>query len=85
MKAARGAFIVLEGPDKSGKSTQAALLAKSLKRRKIPYLRTRERRNFLRRSNPQRSAQPDIESSLAELLLMKPREPSTLGKNCCPR
>src|SRR5882672_4768513 len=37
-----GKFIVLEGPDKSGKSTQAALLVKHLSRRKIRFLHTRE-------------------------------------------
>lgn len=38
----RGTFIVLEGPDKSGKSTQAALLARALRSRGIPLLHTRE-------------------------------------------
>ncbi len=42
MKPKRGIFIVLEGPDKSGKSTQAALLARHLQRQKIPFLHTRE-------------------------------------------
>ena len=39
---AKGAFIVLEGPDKSGKSTQAALLADFLRAKKIPFVHTRE-------------------------------------------
>jgi len=39
---ARGAFVVLEGPDKSGKSTQAALLARRLRSRGVPFLHTRE-------------------------------------------
>ncbi|MHB2025994.1 MAG: dTMP kinase [Elusimicrobiota bacterium] len=38
----KGAFIVLEGPDKSGKSTQAALLVRRLRARKVPVLHTRE-------------------------------------------
>ena len=38
----RGRFIVLEGTDLSGKSTQAALLARALKRRGVPVLHTRE-------------------------------------------
>jgi len=38
----RGRFIVLEGPDKCGKSTQAKLLARGLRRRKIPFIHTRE-------------------------------------------
>ncbi|MBI4376752.1 MAG: dTMP kinase [Elusimicrobia bacterium] len=38
----RGRFIVLEGPDKSGKSTQAALLIRYLKARRIPVLHSRE-------------------------------------------
>lgn len=42
MKPPRGTFIVLEGPDKSGKSTQAALLAQKLRSRKIPFVHTRE-------------------------------------------
>lgn len=37
-----GAFIVLEGPDKSGKSTQATLLAKALRRRGRTVVHTRE-------------------------------------------
>lgn len=38
----RGLFIVLEGPDKCGKSTQAALLARALKARGLKVLHTRE-------------------------------------------
>ncbi|MBI5631455.1 MAG: dTMP kinase [Elusimicrobia bacterium] len=38
----RGAFIVLEGPDKSGKSTQATMLARHLRRAGIPFVHTRE-------------------------------------------
>jgi dTMP kinase len=38
----RGLFIVLEGPDKSGKSTQAELLARALRASKIPLVHTRE-------------------------------------------
>jgi len=38
----RGRFIVLEGPDKSGKSTHAALLAKELKARGLRVVHTRE-------------------------------------------
>ena len=38
----KGAFIVLEGPDKSGKSTQAGLIARYLRLKKIPFIHTRE-------------------------------------------
>lgn len=38
----KGIFIVLEGPDKSGKSTQARLLARHFKKKKIPVVHTRE-------------------------------------------
>lgn len=38
----KGVFIVLEGPDKSGKSTQAALLVRGLRARKIKVVHTRE-------------------------------------------
>src|SRR6185295_19799192 len=39
---AKGKFIVLEGPDKAGKSTQARLLVKALRRRGLTVLHTRE-------------------------------------------
>ncbi|MEK7383294.1 MAG: hypothetical protein AAB262_08405, partial [Elusimicrobiota bacterium] len=38
----KGLFIVLEGPDKSGKSTQARLLIEALVARGRPVLHTRE-------------------------------------------
>lgn len=66
-----GVFIVFEGPDKSGKSTQAALLARRLRARGVAFLHTREpggtsfaeaiRRILL---EPRRKVEP-----LAELLL----------------
>ncbi|MDD5656933.1 MAG: dTMP kinase [Elusimicrobia bacterium] len=42
MKPPRGRFVVLEGPDKCGKSTQARLLARRLRRRGPRLLHTRE-------------------------------------------
>ncbi|MBI4425358.1 MAG: dTMP kinase [Elusimicrobia bacterium] len=38
----RGLFVVLEGPDRSGKSTQAGLLARHLRERGLAVLHTRE-------------------------------------------
>ncbi len=38
----KGVFIVLEGPDRSGKSTQAALLVRRLRRSGMPVVHTRE-------------------------------------------
>lgn len=38
----KGAFIVLEGPDKAGKSTQARLLVSALRRKGLRVLHTRE-------------------------------------------
>ena len=38
----RGVFIVLEGPDKAGKSTQALKLARYFRRRRVPFIHTRE-------------------------------------------
>ncbi len=38
----KGIFIVFEGPDKSGKSTQAKILARELESRGLPVLHTRE-------------------------------------------
>jgi dTMP kinase len=42
MSRSKGLFIVLEGPDKSGKSTQARLLAEALRARGHEVLHTRE-------------------------------------------
>ncbi len=42
MKTNRGLFISFEGPEASGKSSQITLLAKYLKKNKIPYVVTRE-------------------------------------------
>lgn len=42
MKRIKGLFVVLEGPDKSGKSTQARLLVDALKDRGLEVLHTRE-------------------------------------------
>lgn len=42
MPAKRGTFIVLEGPDKSGKSTQARELVKHLRKRGVDVVHSRE-------------------------------------------
>ena len=42
MNKRRGRFVVLEGPDKCGKSTQAGLLARHLRRLRVPFIHTRE-------------------------------------------
>ena len=42
MRRSRGLFIVLEGPDKSGKSTQARLLVERLRAQGFPVEHTRE-------------------------------------------
>ena len=42
MKARRGLFVVLEGPDKSGKSTQARRLAEHLRSEGLEVVLTRE-------------------------------------------
>lgn len=42
MRAKKGRFIVLEGPDKSGKSTQAVLLVQALRKRGLRVVHTRE-------------------------------------------
>jgi len=42
MRRRRGLFVVLEGPDKSGKSTQAGLLVKALRARGLRVVHTRE-------------------------------------------
>lgn len=42
MKRPKGLFIVLEGPDKSGKSTQARMLVAALKEKGLEVLHTRE-------------------------------------------
>ncbi|MBI5625087.1 MAG: dTMP kinase [Elusimicrobia bacterium] len=42
MSAQPGVFVVMEGPDKSGKSTQALLLVRALRRRSVPVVHTRE-------------------------------------------
>lgn len=42
MKRAKGLFIVLEGPDKSGKSTQARMIVESLRAEGLDVVHTRE-------------------------------------------
>lgn len=42
MNLRHGTFIVLEGPDRSGKSTQAALLTRALRERGLEVVHTRE-------------------------------------------
>jgi dTMP kinase len=42
MKEKKGIFVVFEGPDRSGKTTQINLLKKKLKEKKIPFIITRE-------------------------------------------
>ena len=42
MKSNKNLFISFEGPEASGKSSQIKLLAKYLKKNKIPYIVTRE-------------------------------------------
>lgn len=83
---ARGLFVVLEGPDKSGKSTQAALLARRLRRQGLSVVHTREpggtgfaeaiRRLLL---NPRHQVEP-----LAELFLYEASRAQHVGEKIRP-
>lgn len=82
----RGSFIVLEGPDKSGKSTQALLLKAALERRGLKVVHTREpggtgfaesiRRLLLKPGHP---VEP-----LAELLLYEAARAQHTGERLMP-